>query len=54
MLLSFGIIMIEVLYTTPLLMLNYVKGDAWLETDYENPTFKNVRLIYSYIDFIIM
>ena len=42
MLLSAGIIMIEVLFTIPLLMLTYVNGDSRIIRDSENPTFINV------------
>ena len=41
LLLSAGIVMIDVAYVIPLLILNYVMGDAMFETDYENPLFKN-------------
>ena len=41
--LSAGIVMIEVVYVVPLLMLIYVMGDARFETDYENPSFINAR-----------
>ena len=41
MLLSACIIMIEVIYSVPLLIMTYVNGDAMLEKDLENPTFTN-------------
>ena len=41
LLLSVGIVMIEVVYTIPLLILEYVTGDTRLETDDENPSFIN-------------
>ena len=41
LLLSAGIVMIEVVYTFPLLILNYVMGEARFEIDDENPSFIN-------------
>ena len=41
LLLSTGILMIEIVYVIPLLVLNYVKGEARFETDSENPSVKN-------------
>ena len=45
LLLSAGIIMIEVIFTIPLLTLTFVNGDARLIRDSENPTFINVSLL---------
>ena len=42
LLLSAGIVMIDVVYIIPLLTLIYVMGSARLELDTENPSFKNV------------
>ena len=42
LLLSAGIILIEVIFTIPLLTLTFVNGDARLIRDSENPTFINV------------
>ena len=41
-LLSVGIVMIEVVYVIPLLILTYVNGDVRLQPDSENPSFTNV------------
>ena len=43
LLLSAGIVIIEVIFTIPLLTLTYVNGDTRLARDSENPTFINVR-----------
>ena len=42
LLLSAGIILIEVIFTIPLLTLTVVNGDARISRDNENPTFTNV------------
>ena len=45
LLLSAGIVMIEIIFTIPLLTLTIVNGDARTIRDSENPTFINVRQI---------
>ena len=45
MLLSACIIMIEAIYSIPLLIMTYVNGDAMLAKDLENPTFTNASII---------
>ena len=53
MLLSAGIISIEVIFTIPLLTLTVVNGDARLIRDSENPTFINVSdILHSFLDLI--
>ena len=47
LLLSVGIVLIDVVYTIPLLVLVYVIGDATLEIDYEKPSFINVSELIS-------
>ena len=49
LLLSAGIIMIEVIFTIPLLTLTVVNGDARMARDSENPTFTNVSVAISYL-----
>ena len=46
MLLAVGIVMIEVIFTIPLLTLTYVKGDTRMARDSESPTFINASLLY--------
>lgn len=46
LLLSVGIIMIDVVYIIPLLTLIYVMGSGKLEIDIENPSFTNVSGLY--------
>ena len=43
-LMSVGIISIEVLFTIPLLTLTYVNGDSIIIRDSENPAFINVSV----------
>ena len=47
LLLSVGIVLIDVVYTIPLLVLVYVIGDATLEIDYEKLSFINVSELIS-------
>ena len=52
LLLSAGIILIEIIFTIPLLTLTVVNGDARIVRDSENPTFTNVSgalLIFRYM-----
>ena len=51
LLLSAGIILIEVIFTIPLLTLTFVNGDARLIRDSENPTFINVSKFTFYFFF---
>ena len=41
LLLSAGIVMIEVVYVIPVLTVDYVTGETTLEADDENPSFTN-------------
>lgn len=54
LLLSVGIVMIEVVYVIPLPILTYVRGDTRLEIDSENPSFINAsfiaKIIYNLFD----
>ena len=49
LLVSIDIVMIDVVFVGPLLVLNYVYGDSWYEPNYENPPSTNVI----YFHFII-
>lgn len=56
LLLSIGIVMIDVVCVGPLLILNYVYGDTWYEPDYENPPSINVSdyLLIVYTQFSVV
>ena len=44
---SIDIVMIDVVFVGPLLVLNYVYGDTWYEPDYENPPPATVYDLFS-------
>ena len=47
LLVSIDIVMIDVVFVGPLLVLNYVYGDTWYEPDYESPPSANVCDLFS-------
>jgi uncharacterized protein YlzI (FlbEa/FlbD family) len=49
LLLSAGIILVEIIFTIPLLTLTVVNGDARIVRDSENPTFTNVSATVRYL-----